>query len=258
MNHITIGITDFNRPAESSLCLQSIKEQAKFDHKVVFLTNGTEDPTYAFEFYKEGLIDKLIIRRENSGGGLALREVMNDFDLNSEYLMLVQCDQYLGRELHQKEIDSYIEMLKNDRKLFCVDLAGDQGHGAFSERVFLINKQRYNLIENTRGGPGPLANEQWTEQTIQEYVGENCLKIHHAEIAWGNNGCWSYRRNPDQSEWLHRTDTKELKLIKGPVKEKYVYPKLTDAEWADVMAMQTWPEGQIPEQEKKDSFKVWN
>jgi hypothetical protein len=57
---------------------------------------------------------------------------------------------------------------------------------------------------------------------------------------------------------MHYPDTKQLWLINGPVKERYVYPKFSDREWEYVLGTQSWPPGEIPENEKKDSFHVWN
>ncbi len=56
--------------------------------------------------------------------------------------------------------------------------------------------------------------------------------------------------------WRHEPDTKRAWLVSGPVKEPYVYPKLSSREWSEVIATQTWPEGKIPEDEVKDSFTV--
>ena len=59
--------------------------------------------------------------------------------------------------------------------------------------------------------------------------------------------------------WKHRTDTKELWLVKGPVKQKAEFPFLSDEEWQEVLETQKW-EGRIPERELPHSFKVehWN
>ena len=75
-------ILDYNRPVESLLCLKSIKRHAKFDHNIVYLSNGGEQE-YVYDYYKQGLIDKLILRKYNSGCGLGTRELFNDFNLNN-------------------------------------------------------------------------------------------------------------------------------------------------------------------------------
>jgi GT2 family glycosyltransferase len=53
-------ILDYNRPKESELCLKSIKNFVKFDHSIIYLSNGGEQE-YIYSYYKKGLIDKLIL-----------------------------------------------------------------------------------------------------------------------------------------------------------------------------------------------------
>ena len=56
-----------------------------------------------------------------------------------------------------------------------------------------------------------------------------------------DNGKTAMRQNPDGSAWKHFPDTKQLWLINGPVKQKFVYPYFTDAEWDEVLKTQSWP-----------------
>jgi hypothetical protein len=109
-------------------------------------------------------------------------------------------------------------------------------------------------------GAGPRhAEGDWREAQIQRFYKENTL-IHLTD--WPalviDNGRSAKRQNPDGSLWEHRPDTKGLKLISGPVKEKNIYPYFNDSEWEYVLVNQSWPEWEIPEREKQHSFHVWN
>ena len=80
-----ILILDYNRPKESELLLASIKKYANFNYKIIYLSNGGEQD-YAIDYYNKGLIDKLILRKHNSGCGLGTRELFNDFDIDSDFV----------------------------------------------------------------------------------------------------------------------------------------------------------------------------
>lgn len=263
-NKISYLVLDYNRPVESTLCLQSLRENTKFQCPIIYLSNGG-DQDYVWQFYKDGLIDKLILNKENEGLGFGTQDLFKI--CKSEYTIYCQNDQYLGREYTEEELDKQIETLKSKNRVdgskivMSISLAGDQCQGKYGERAHLINTDFYNFYLSPclkGGGAGPYHHLEWAEATIQRIYKENDY-VHYIwpEQLFGDNGAWAYRKNPDGSEWRHRTDLKELYLIKGPVKEKYVYPKLTDDEWASVLETQSWPDGQIPEQEKKDSFRVW-
>jgi len=259
-NKISYLVLDYMRPYESELCLRSLKDNTKFECPVIYLSNGGNQD-YVWEFYKEGWIDKLILNKENEGLGFGTTDLFKI--CKSQYAIYVQNDQYLGREYIEEELDKQIAMLGNvleDKKVIgSISLAGDQCQGKYSERAHIIMPELYNSIPNMpNGGAGPYHHIEWNEGHIQKWYEEEGF-THHIwpDILFGDNGAWSYRKNPDGSEWRHRTDLKKLWLIKGPVKEKYVYPKLTEEEWNGVLVDQTWEEGKIPEQEVKDSFQVW-
>lgn len=249
-------ILDYNRPKESELCLKSIKTFAKFDYSIVYLSNGGEQE-YVYNYYKNGLIDKLILRKNNSGCGLGTRELFNDFDLDCDYVFYVQCDQFMARELHLAEIEHYLSNLQDD--ILYIDLAGNQGHNNYSERAHLINKHAYNKIPNTRGGPGPYANEKWTEQSLQDYMKDNKLSFLSIKPAvFADNGKISYRQFPCGGETMHFTDTKQLWILK-PLKQKYLdWPniELNDKEWELVLSNK-WVNGTVPEKLKQHSFNHW-
>lgn len=249
-------VLDYNRPKESELCLKSIKKFVKFDHSVVYLSNGGEQD-YVLDYYKNGLIDKLILRKDNSGCGLGTRELFNDFDLNSNFVFYVQCDQFMIRDLKLEEVKGYISNIKDN--ILYIDLASNQGHGQYSERAHFINKNTYNKIPNTIGGPGPYANEKWTEKSLQDYMKNNNLTFLSINPpVFADNGKVSYRQFPCGGETMHFTDTKQLWILK-PLKQKYAnWPniELTDKEW-ELVLTNKWINGTIPERLKIHSFNCW-
>ena len=249
-------ILDYNRPIETELCLNSIKKFAKFNYNIIYLSNGG-DQKYVHKYYDQGLIDKLILRKNNSGCGLGTRELFNDFDIDSDYVFYIQCDQFMIRELKLSEIELYISKMIG--KTLYVDLAGNQGNGKYSERAHFINKNVYNKIPNSIGGPGPFANQKWTEKSLQDYMLENDLKFLTIDPpVFGNNGKISYRQFPCGGETMHFTDTKQLWIIK-PLKDRYDgWPNfdLTNEEWEKILS-NTWENGSIPKNHVKDTFTFW-
>jgi hypothetical protein len=250
---ITFAILDYNRPLESELCLQSIRKNAKFPHKIVYLSNGGVQD-YAIKFYKDGLIDKLILRNKNSGCGLGTRELYNDFDLDSKYIIYVQCDQFLYREFSQQEIEFYIQQIESGYAY--VDLAGNQGHGNYSERAHLMNKYYYQTIPNDIGGPGPYADSKWTEQCVQEFMKDKKFIIANPHL-FADNGKISRREYPCGGCLVQYTDSKAV-FIEKPIINRIDFPNLhlTDDEWAKIISGQ-WINGTIPQLHKESSFNVW-
>lgn len=249
-------VLDYNRPKESELCLQSIRKFAKFNYNIIYLSNGGQQD-YVYNYYKNNLIDKLILRKFNNGCGLGTRELFNDFDIDCEFVFYVQCDQFMIRDLKQNEIDLYISKINN--KTLYIDLAGNQGNGKYSERAHFINKNTYNKIPNAIGGPGPYANQKWTERALQDYIAKNNLEFITIDPPlFGNNGKISYRQFPCGGETMHFTDTKQLWIIK-PLKDRYDgWPNfnLTDEEWVKILNNQ-WENGTVPVNHAKDTFKCW-
>lgn len=255
-NKYDILVLDYNRPKESDLCLHSIRNHAKFDYNIIYLSNGGAQD-YVIDYYNRGYIDKLILRKDNSGCGLGTRELFNDFNIDSEYVFYVQCDQFMVRDVTKEEVEYYISNIKND--IAYIDLAGNQGHGKYSERAHFISKNFYNKIPNTRGGPGPYANEKWTEESLQDYMKENNLNFLSINpLVFKDNGKISYRQFPCGGETMHFTDTKQLWILK-PLKQKYTdWPniELNDQEW-ELVLTNKWINGNIPEKLRKHSFKYW-
>jgi len=251
---ISYLILDYQKPEESKVCLESIHKNSKFDYQVIYLSNGGEQD-YVLDYYKAGLIDKLILNKKNSGSGCATVDLYNICDTN--YAFYVQNDQELIAEIRSQDVEFMIDMLRHEYS--CIDLAGAQaGINRFSERVSLMNVKFYNQIPKLSvGGPGPLNFCKYLEQVVQEYFAENNLKIMHCQPAFKDNGKWSIREIGD-GIYKHRCDTKVLQVLKRPTYKTEVYPPFTDQEW-QIVLNGGWPtEGQIPENWKQHSFVAWN
>ena len=252
---ITYAILDYNRPKEAELCLKSIHRFSHFPFKILFVSNGGNQD-YAINFYKQGLIDKLILRKKNSGCGLGTRECFNDFDLESGIIAYIQSDQFLCRDFNKDELELYLSLLYTN-KFFYIDMAGNQGNGRFSERAFLMPKHYYQTIPNTIGGPGPFADSKWTEQSVQEYIERNKFKFFTTKLLFADNGKVSIREYPDGGELIMHTDTKEVFITK-PITKRVDFPNihLTDKEWEEILT-NSWAGGTIPIAHRKHSFTYW-
>lgn len=265
---VSFLVLDFRKPEESRLLLESLKRHVKFPHKVIYLHNGNEKFTHPQDFLNQGLIDQLIITKDNDGLGLGTRNLFAA--CFSMYAIYVQNDQILGRDFTEEELELLISIL--DRNHFVgsfpviksVSLAGAPcGSGIYSERAHLIETQTYREWENEymmpHGGAGPYHNEPWREGYIQSlYQKYNWWHYIYEAPLFIDNGKDAVRENPDGSVWKHKPDSKRLWLVRGPVRERFVYPKFTDEEWDSVIKTQTWDDGKIPEKEIKDSFIVWD
>lgn len=261
MRH-SILVLDHDQRQEAKILLESIEQCALFDKKVYYLANGnTED--YAYDFYKQGLIDVLIVNKKNNGCGFATMQLFQSCD--TEHAIYVQADQYFYSKINQQAVDGWAKILSDyspnqsgtETKISHIDLAGNQGRGEYSERGHMINVDFYNSIQKHGGGPGPYHHLEWTEYSMQQYIKKNDLEMVIMQpLIIADAGKWAVRENPDGSRWKHRTDTKELWMISSPI-EKYVYPKFTDEEWDQVLHSKSWPDGDIPEEEKDSSFSHW-
>ena len=250
----SILILDYNQKEESKRLLESIKANALFKKKVYFLANGNSED-YAYEYYKDGLIDVLISNKENNGCGFGTMQLFKSCD--TKYAFYIQCDQFLQSPITEEHVSGFVKAIEENEQFCYIDLAGDQGHGVYSERGHFISVDFYNSIEKYGGGPGPFHHLEWTEYTMQQYLKNNDLDFLSAKPApIGNAGKWAVRQNPDGSEWKHRTDTKELWMISPPT-EKYVYPKFTEEEWEKVLSSKQWEDGKIPSSETEHSFTCW-
>jgi hypothetical protein len=252
-------ILDYQRENEARCLLESIKKFSKFDYRVTYLSNGGRQD-YVLKLKEEGLIDKLILNSVNVGGGAATIQLFAQCE--SKYAIYLQVDHELSCEINQQNINFFIDIIENQGIAY-IDLAGDQGRGNYSERAQFMPVHFYNSIPKSIGGPGPWENMEWTESYVQRYIKDNNLKFISIFFEKNNQkiplfldkGKWSFRSNPDGSEWKHRTDTKELWMLKKPT-SKFSFPRFSDREWEEVLK-NGWIDGKIPENEIKDSFNYW-
>lgn len=269
---VSFLVLDYRKPEETRKLLESIKQHAKFNHKVIYLHNGNEKHTYPQDFLNERLIDQLIITADNDGLGIGTRNLFAA--CFSPYVIYAQNDQFMNRDFSEQELMSLISYLDKDVstkdnqnikfKIKSISLAGAPcGFGVYSERAHLIAAESYFEWEHFKGlphgGAGPFHNLQWREEAIQKIYAQNqYIHFPYESPVFADNGKTAVRQNPDGSVWKHLPDTKRLWLIRGPVREKFIYPKFTDEEWDLVLTSQKWPDGQIPEKEKEHSFVVWD
>jgi len=256
---LSILILDFLREKEANLLIQSLQDNLKFRAKIIYLSNSL-NCDYAKKFLDEGKIDQLIINKENLGCGISTRQLFHSS--MSEFSLYCQVDQWLGREFTEDMFNHITDSMYRDGYYYC-DLAGNQGHGQFSERAFLIRTKNYlNIphIDEIIGSPGPYANYKWGEKHVQEFMKGNGLKFSSIKPSlFVDNGKVSRRTYPCGAETLHYTDEKRLFILK-PFKQKYYdFPnlQLTEPEW-EVALSGNWPkEGLIPEKDKNNSFIYW-
>lgn len=259
---LTVGILDYNRPAESERCLKSIHSYIQVDNKkILYLSNGGQQD-YVINWYNEGLIDSLLLNKTNWGCGLAFKQMAQA--ALTEWIMMVQSDQYAARVFSNEEFEFGIEYLKSNPGVLYIDLAGNQGNGNMSERALLINRRKYLDLpdmDNIIGGPGPYAQSKWTERHMQDMGKQLGLTFVSAAPVFADNGAYSQREyGPEYGNAVtrHRTDTKRLWILKPFSKRADGFPNLTltDEEWAEVLEGR-WPiEGKIPEHDKPHSFVV--
>lgn len=253
---ISFLVLDYNRPDETAICLQSIRQNTKCAHQIILLSNGGEQ-SYVHSLYQTGWIDRLVLNKKNSGLGFGTTDLFKVCD--TKYAIYFQNDQWLGREINAIRVSAWTHLIEYpESKVRSIGLAGDQCQGQYSERAHFIDVDFYNSIPNKpNGGAGPYHHIEWNEGYIQRYYRENGF-VHHVltEPLVGDNGCYALRENPDGSRWKHRTDTKQLWMLRAP-KEKFIYPYFTDEEWAQVLSTQKWEDGKIPTNEVKSSFTFW-
>lgn len=259
LGKLTVCILDYNRPAEAERCVRSVRQHILVDKlNVLFVSNGG-DQTRAYQLYDDGVIDTLVLNKTNVGCGIGMKQAAQA--AMTEWIMLVQCDQYAIRTYIQKEFEYHIEQLSSHPEWLYLDLAGNQGHGRLSERACLLNRRKYlDLpgLDDVIGGPGPYAQSKWTEKHIQD----SGLSFASDQLLFADNGAWSEREyGPEygNAKTKHRTDTKKLYILFPFSRRADGFPNLnlTDQEWDTVLAGQ-WPvEGKIPELDLPHSFRAW-
>lgn len=255
---MSILILDYLREKEAKLLIQSLKDNLKFNAKIIYLSNSPECD-YAKKFLDDGDIDQLIINKKNLGCGIGTRQLFHA--CMSKWSLYCQVDQWLGKEFTADMFQHMVDYIGRNHSFYC-DLAGNQGHGQFSERAFLIETKKYldiPGIDEIIGSPGPFANQKWGEKHVQEFMKENGLKFCSYSPLFVDNGKVSRRTYPCGAETLHFTDEKRLFILK-PFKQKYYdFPnlQLTEQEW-ELALSGNWPSsGLIPEKDRGNSFIYW-
>lgn len=257
-----ILILDYNRPNELINLAASLHENANFDKKIVVLNNGGNGET-ADALLSQGLVDKVIHNKVNVGCGLGTLQLFAQCE--SEFAFYVQVDHKLQTTLAEKHIEIFKDKISFE-DYFYVDVAGDQGHGEYSERAQFIRKKDYLSASISAGGPGPLEDLKWSEESLQEHMKKNDLTFFsyyepitegHLFPPFADCGWSSVRENPDGSKWEHKPDTKVLKCLQPPT-EIFTFPPLSEEEWETAIDGR-WPdEGKIPQEWKDHSFEAWN
>lgn len=264
LGQLTVAVLGYNRPAESERCVRSIRQYIEVPHQLLYLSNGG-DQTYVRRLYDEGVLDTLVLNHSNHGCGIAMKQMAQA--AVTEWVMMVQCDQYAIRSYSRAEFEYHLKYLdESNPEVLYVDLAGDQGQGRASERAHLINRRRYLDLpgmDDVIGGPGPYAQSKWTERHIQD---QGLMFRTAIPFLFADNGAWSEREYPIEygqhglpPRTKHRTDTKRLFILSPFSKRADGFPNLTlsEPEWDDVLARR-WPvEGRIPEADLPHSFQVW-
>ena len=260
---VNVLVLNYARPAETELCLKSIKKNCLFEHQIILLNNGYHDPDQIHGLFHVGLIDTLINEPENLGGGFGTVKLFENS--KSDYSIWIECDCEIAGSITQNDIDKWIEAIETEEFRYkCIDLTGGIcGQNIYSGRSFFINTEFYNSIDKFEidkdgnkvyGGPGPFNHVKYLEQFIQEFFKKNNYNVAHISMI-KDNGYSSVRENPDSSQYIHQPDRKGLKVLKYPT-EKYIYPKWSDNEWNKILNGEIWQDWDIPENEKKDSFIV--
>lgn len=249
-------VLDFNKPIESKNALLSIRDNSKFHHQIIFLSNGGNQD-YAWQYYTDGLIDKLILNNKNNGLGYGTEDLFRFCD--TEWAIYFQNDQKLICPITEYQIKRLISEFTNIPKLGAIGLAGlPCGENTYSERAHLINVPFYNKIPKTHGGCGPFNHLIYNEKCVQDYFkghGYNFISLLNPIVK--DCGYYTIRELPCGGIARQRTDKKSVTWMKLP-KEKYMFPEMNDKEWEDSISGK-WINGTIPQKylDKNESFNCW-
>lgn len=257
--NISFLVLDYRKEYETRICLESIRKNALFDYKIIYLDNGGRDEEYPNKLYAENLCDVLIRKKNGMGGGFGQTDLFRWCD--TDFAFFVQNDQVLQYQITQDHTNQFIELLENYQ---CIDLNGDQsGRGVWTDRAHFIKTSFFNSLGPfPNGGPG-LDGIPWNEAYLQEVFAKNNYKIAHIKPAiFADNGIWSVRESGD-GIFKHRCDKKEMWVLKQPTYLDSTYPPLNQSEKNNVLSG-NWPkwgvdkDGRIPEAWKPHSFQVWS
>lgn len=249
---VSFLVLQYRKEAETLACLQSIRRHAKLSHKIVLLDNGGGED-YNWRFYRDGLCDVLISKREGRGGGFGQTDLFRWCD--TRFAAFIQNDQELLYDIDEATFARLAAPLSAGFQ--CVDLNGDQSRkGIWTDRAHLIDTAFFNsLAPFPNGGPGNDA-ASWNEAYLQRVFAERGYQIAHVQPAlFADCGKWSVREAGD-GLYKHRCDTKQLWIEKQPTYRTEVYPPFNDAEWETALAGH-WIGGTIPDQWKLHSFNCW-
>jgi glycosyltransferase involved in cell wall biosynthesis len=256
---ISCVILDFYREKESRVLLESLKENLKFKCDIVFYDNGTPD-NYSEKFLEEGLITKLIKQEKNRGCGPATAHIYEM--ATTPFVLYLQCDHELVEPLHGEQIMNAIQWLR-DGIFHCIDMAGNQGQGRFSERANIMGVDFYNKIpKGSLGGPGITNDEKYVEEWVQDYFSENDCRIAHIQPTFfADRGYYSVRQLADDDLCtIHSCYSKEIWRMTNEIpKRRYdIFPPLNDNEWHRfdelIPVWKTGKRGYIPESQVPHSF----
>lgn len=257
-NKITFLVLDYNRPQTLFQCLKSIRERVRFEnYEIITLINGGNvEPAY--EMFKHGLTDKLLLSSKNEGSSLGTLRLVNN--CSTDHFIYFQSDNFFLRDFTLEELNCYKKILENP-EFGAIDFTGmiNFGINQFSERAFMMNTNFYLSNDTHSGyGTGPFYNPDFknTEQSTLDYINSLGKKVFGAHKLIGDSGKYSFFECPCGGIIKRRNDTHQLWFLKTP-KAKFSYSHLTDDEW-DVILAGKWRGGSIPKEAQKHAFYFWS
>lgn len=174
---ITFLVLDFNKKEESFRLLKSLKLNAKFPHKVVFCSNGGRQD-YVMDFYRDGLIDDLILNKKTIDRKDAIKQL---FGFCQEQISIyVPNNQILLREFNQTELERIISMLglgdydnkSRFHEVKSIDLSGNGNPDLLIENAFLLRPRFFTNYLSFNTAP---LNDYYKQNLLLHYKLENAL-----------------------------------------------------------------------------------
>lgn len=249
---ISFLILDYNRPNESKLLLESLKQFVKFsNYEVIYFSNGGRQ-NYVVDFYASGLIDRLILNRKNDGVGLA-QPRMVEF-CQTDFFINVQCDRYMFRDFTLEELN-HLKSLFNNPKIGAINFTQNL---PFSENAFMMNTNFYCQNDlHVGGGPGPYHNLGiGSETTTYDWLVKHDLKVvdYCEQYLFNDNGKYSVIETSTGGIIRKRCDTQQLWIIKPPKEREGIQGNQpNNEEWEKILSG-NWKDGEMLESSKDKSF----